>query len=154
MKKEFVKKLRRRLEAGLREECVKAVVLFGSWARGEASERSDVDLLVLHKGCGEKDPVLLRRRLYKALKEALGDEVEELTVLDMELSEFMSPKEVTPLLLNIYWDGVVVYDETGRVRDFLAKARKGIKASGLKRVRDGRAYCWVLPEPMKEVKIL
>lgn len=146
--------LRKRLGEGLREGCVKAVVLFGSWARGEAFEHSDVDLLVLHRGCGEKDPVLLRRRLYKALKEALGDEVEELTVLDMELSEFMSPKEVTPLLLNIYWDGVVVYDETGRVRDFLSRARRGIEASGLKRVRDGRAYYWVLPEPMKEVKIL
>ena len=31
---------------------VKAVLLFGSLARGEAGERSDVNLLVLHTGIG------------------------------------------------------------------------------------------------------
>jgi len=36
------------------------------------------------------------------LKEALGGEVEGLTVIDMGLDEFLSPSEVTPLLLNIY----------------------------------------------------
>jgi predicted nucleotidyltransferase len=140
--------------AGLVEPCVKAVVMFGSRARGESEERSDVDLLVLHEGCGIQDPVLRRRHLYNCLKEAIGEYVEDITVLDMELERFLKPMEVTALLLNIYWDAVVVYDRTGTLRDFLKHVRRKIVKSGLKRVRDGRAYRWTLPKPMMEIKIL
>jgi hypothetical protein len=48
----------------------------------------------------------------------------------------------------------VVYDRTGSVEGFLKGVREKISGSGLKRVRDGKAYYWVLPEPLKEVKIL
>lgn len=41
--------LRDRLK-DLRAPYVKAVIVFGSRARGESRERSDVDLLVLHEG--------------------------------------------------------------------------------------------------------
>ncbi|MFP5345409.1 MAG: UPF0158 family protein [Actinomycetes bacterium] len=40
---------------------MKRVVLFGSWARGEASEESDVDLLVVLPG--DVDPITERRRV-------------------------------------------------------------------------------------------
>jgi hypothetical protein len=72
----------------------------------------------------------------------------------MKLRDFLKPKEVAPLLLNIYWDAVVVYDETGGVEEFLKDVRGRILKSGLKRVRDGRAYYWILPKPLREVKIL
>jgi len=149
----LVRLLEERLR-GLREECVRAVVLFGSLARGEARERSDVDLLVLHEGCGIEDPVKRRRYLYRVMAEALGREFEAITVIDMELAEFVRPKEVTPLLLNIYWDGMVVLDRTGVLREFLSRVRRRISSSGLRRVRDGKAYYWVLPRPLEEVRIL
>ena len=50
---------------------VRAVLLFGSLARGEAGERSDVDLLVLHSGAPARDPVERRRLLYKLVAERL-----------------------------------------------------------------------------------
>ncbi|MEM2897201.1 MAG: nucleotidyltransferase domain-containing protein [Candidatus Bathyarchaeia archaeon] len=50
-------------------DLIKAVVMFGSRARGESGERSDFDLLVFHEGCGIDDPVLRRRHLYCLLKE-------------------------------------------------------------------------------------
>lgn len=139
---------------GFRNPHVKAVVLFGSRARGEACERSDVDLLLLHDGCMVEDPVERRRMLYLQVMDLVGDLFESVTVVDMELREFLSPKEVTPLLLNIYWDAVVVYDQTGSLGSFLEKVRDRIVRSGLRRVRDGRAYYWVLPEPPKEVRIV
>ncbi|RLI42963.1 hypothetical protein DRO59_02525 [Candidatus Bathyarchaeota archaeon] len=148
-----VELLRQRLRS-LQESCVKAILLFGSKARGESGERSDVDLLVLHEGCEVEDTVLRRRHLYNLLREAIGEESEELTVVDMELKRFLKPREITSLLLNIYWDAVVVYDLTGSVEGFLKGVRDKILKSGLKRVRDGKAYYWVLPEPLKEVKIL
>ena len=145
--------LRQRLHS-LEEFDVKAILLFGSKARGESGEKSDVDLLVLHRGCGIEDAVLRRRHLYNLLREKIGEEFEELTVIDMELERFLRPKEVTPLLLNVYWDAVVVYDSTGVVENFLKDVKDKILKSGLKRVKDGKANYWVLPEPLKEVKIL
>lgn len=148
-----VELLRQRLQS-LKESYIKAILLFGSKARGESRDRSDVDLLVLHEGCEVEDAVLRRRHLYNLLREAIGEESEELTVVDMELKRFLKPREITSLLLNIYWDAVVVYDLTGSVEGFLKGVRDKILKSGLKRVRDGKAYYWVLPEPLKEVKIL
>jgi len=144
--------LRRRLSS-IREPCVKAVLLFGSRARGESGERSDTDLLVLHDGCGTQDGVLRRRRLYKLLRDLVGGRV-DLTVVDMELSSFLRPREIGSLLLNIYWDAIVLYDSTGSVEAFLRSVRSRLSASGLTRVRTGRTYRWVLPEPLKEVRIL
>jgi predicted nucleotidyltransferase len=145
--------LRSRLTS-LTELYVKAVVMFGSRARGESEERSDVDLLVLHEGCEIQDPVLRRRHLYNRLREAIGEEFEDITVVDMELEHFLKPIEITALLLNVYWDAVVVYDNTGILNEFLSHIREKIVKSGLKRVKDGKAYRWVLPKPMMEIKIL
>jgi predicted nucleotidyltransferase len=136
------------------EPYVKAVLMFGSRARGESIEKSDLDLLVLYEGCEIQDPILRRRHLYKCLREAIEEDFEEITVIDMELEHFLKPMEITALLLNVYWDAIVVYDRTGILRDFLKRVREKIVESGLKRVRDGRAYYWVLPKPMEEVKIL
>jgi len=133
---------------------VMSVVMFGSRARGESGERSDVDLLVLLENCEVEDPVARRRLLYMLIRKALGGEFEGLTVVDVELERFLKPEEVSPLLLNVYWDGVVVYDKTGSLCDFLQEARERIVKSGLKRVKDREAYFWMLPKPMKEVKIL
>ena len=138
----------------LKEPYIKTVILFGSRARGESKERSDVDLLVLHEGCEVKDPVARRSHLYNLMREAIGEEFEDITVVDMELELFLKPKEITALLLNVYWDSFVVYDRTENLQGFLGQVREKIVKGGLKRVRDGRAYYWVLPKPMKEVKIL
>lgn len=68
----------------IKEPHVKAVLLFGSRARGEAREGSDVDLLVLHDGFEIEDSVVRRRRLYSLIREALGAEFEDITLIDME----------------------------------------------------------------------
>jgi len=138
----------------LEETYIKAVLLFGSTARGESESKSDVDLLVLHEDCPIKDAVERRRFLYELLLKALRGKFEAITIIDMELKEFLKPKEITSLLLNIYWDAIVVYDEMGSLQSFLNHVRKRIAESGLRRVKNGKAYRWILPEPLKEVKIL
>lgn len=72
----------------------------------------------------------------------------------MELERFLKPIEINAPLLNIYWDGVVIYDEAGRLQGFLKRVKEKVARSGLRRVRDGKAYRWILPEPLKEAKIL
>ncbi|MBS7612222.1 nucleotidyltransferase domain-containing protein [Candidatus Bathyarchaeota archaeon] len=148
-----VKLLKYRLKS-LKASCVKAVIMFGSRARGETKEKSDVDLLILHENCRIEDPVLRRRHLYNIIQEAVGNVFESITVIDMALEHFLKPLEINSLLLNIYWDAIVIYDETGNLQEFLTQIKERIAKSGLKRVKDGKAYRWILPEPMKEVKIL
>ena len=129
-----------------------AVLLFGSLARCEAGERSDVDLLVLHRGLGGIDPVRRRRAIYLAVSAFLRDY--PLTVIDMDINDFLSPGVITPLLLNIYWDAVVLLDKTGTLEEFLRYVRRRVVESGLRRVKDGKAYYWVLPKPMERVRII
>ncbi|MGC8543492.1 MAG: nucleotidyltransferase domain-containing protein [Vulcanisaeta sp.] len=138
--------------SGLVNDRFVAVLLFGSLARCEAGERSDVDLLVLHRGLGGIDPVRRRRAIYLAVSAFLRDY--PLTVIDMDINDFLSPGIITPLLLNIYWDAVVLLDKTGTLEEFLRHVRRRIVESGLKRIKDGKAYYWVLPRPMERVKIL
>ena len=84
-------------------------------------------MLVLHKNCGIKDPVLRRRRLYYLIHEALGGTYEELTVLDMEVDDFLKPRIITPLLLNIYWDAQVILDKTEMLQPFLECEEKNCR---------------------------
>ncbi len=133
---------------------IRAVILFGSAARGEAVERSDVDLLVLYEGLAEASLVKRRRLIYMLIMDRISGFFEEATVIDIEYREFVEPRAITPLLLNIYWDGIVVLDRVGGLGSFLEHVRKKIAEAGLKRVKDGRTYYWVLPKPMQRVKII
>jgi len=133
---------------------IRAVILFGSAARGEAVERSDVDLLVLYEGLAEASLVKRRRLIYMLIMDSISGFFEEATVIDMEYREFVEPRAITPLLLNIYWDGIVVLDRVGGLGSFLEHVRKKIAEAGLRRVKDGRTYYWVLPKPMQRVKII
>ncbi len=133
---------------------IRAILLFGSSARGEAGERSDVDLLVLYEGLQIKDPILRRRYLYRLIMSRIGDLFDAVTLIDMELREFLKPKIITSLLLNIYWDSIIIIDRTGRIEIFLSYVHRKIREAGLMRFRDGRAYYWKLPKPFGRIKIL
>ena len=62
---------------------LKAVYLFGSYARGEADAGSDVDLLVDISGTGI-DTLLKLGGLYNDLEEALGVSIDLVTLDSME----------------------------------------------------------------------
>jgi predicted nucleotidyltransferase len=47
--KEILKEFREEIEK-LYDKRLKDIILYGSWARGEAKEESDIDLLVILKG--------------------------------------------------------------------------------------------------------
>ncbi len=133
---------------------VRAVLLFGSVARNEADERSDIDLLVLHEGLRISNIVERRRVLYKLVMDRIGDIYDAVTLLDMELKDFIKPRTITPLLLNIYQDAIVIIDRIGHLEQFLSHVRRRICEVGLVRVKDGKAYYWILPKPMQRIQIL
>ena len=118
---------------------VVAVALFGSVARGEASWRSDIDLFVVVKDL----PGGLERRfrIYDAAYEPIKGDV---TVIDVDEGDlFREDLRVTPLLLNVAWDGAILHDPTGRLTKLFNRIREMVKKAGLERYRtpDG-AYGW------------
>ena len=130
----LVEHLRRQLG-----ERLDAVVLFGSRARGEATEESDWDLLIIVEGL-PRSP-LARKRLW-------------LSVAPPEWVVWAAPLLHTPeewyghissLTLDIALDGLVLYDAHGHMKSFLDKVRFALQKTGLRRIRKGRDMLW-LPE--------
>ncbi len=133
---------------------IKAILLFGSFARNEASENSDLDLLVLHDGMQIDNPVVRRRILYRIVMDRIDDLFDAVTLIDMELEEFLKPKIITSLLLNIYWDSIIIIDRTGKLGSFINYVHEKIREAGLIRIKNGDAYYWKLPKPFRRIKIL
>lgn len=125
---------------------LRGLVLFGSIARGEVDEHSDIDLLViLHEL--PKNPVERRRMVYLAMAPIREKYRRDTTVIEMTDDE---AGEVTPLILNIAAEGIILYDEGGELSEFLDKVRRRIEEMGLLRyrTRDGK-YGWKLRRPLR-----
>lgn len=83
---------------------LKAVILYGSWARGEASPESDIDLLVVLQG-----EIIPGREIDRMLDLIIDLNLEHtvlLAVLPMSESEYIEVN--SPLLLNIRREGVAI----------------------------------------------
>lgn len=96
---EFIKPMINALPASAR------VILFGSYARNEADEGSDIDLLVLAKDFPD------RANAYLNLKSALGRNSIGVDLVLMTLTEFEKRSQVPGTLP--YWankEGKICYD--------------------------------------------
>jgi predicted nucleotidyltransferase len=116
---------------------VVAVALFGSRARGEASEKSDFDFFVVVRDFDERDR---RFKIYHCLHSVVKRDV---TVIDIDEDElFREDLKIDSLLLNIIWDSVILYDPTGRLRELFERVKGAVKDKLERyRTRDGK-YGW------------
>lgn len=138
------------LEKVFGEEFV-GLALFGSWARGEAEKDSDVDVLVLLKSM---KGLRVRSKIYKAITRIVG---RPLTIVDVRVGEVTSEDlEVTPLLLNILYDAIIVFDREGVLKELVEKVNKLITKAKLVRYKTPNGkYGWkrVDGKPIEYVEV-
>jgi Nucleotidyltransferase domain. len=125
-----------------------SVVVYGSVARGDNKNDSDVDLLIIMKNL-PKDSMLKRIRLFET-------KVEDKLNLDeywkmgyyISLSPVLkTPEEAekfSPLYLDMVYDAVILYDRNYFFTRILQKLRDRLKELGAERVKMGKKWYWVL----------
>ena len=72
-----IKEIKDRIRPVVEKHHIKDVYLFGSYARGEANENSDVDI---YCSSGDVDSLIKRAGLLRELAEALGKDVDVVTI--------------------------------------------------------------------------
>lgn len=86
---------------------IPAVYVFGSYARNEATEQSDVDLLIDRTGSSIRSMYDMGG-LYEELRERIGKEIDLVTTQTLEQS---STKRRSPLFVDsINSERVAIYD--------------------------------------------
>lgn len=111
VKDENLKKILQEIAELLRNvygERLRAVIMYGSVARGTQTKDSDVDIMVLIEGTDEE----LRR-----YEEKLGDVSTDLalkylrvfSIIDVKYQEYMEWRTISPFYKNVDKEGVVVY---------------------------------------------
>jgi len=109
-----------------------AIVLYGSWARGEPRPGSDVDLLVIARHL----PRDRFERVTYVHQLVVGRFRRRISVLAKEPAEFAG--YFPSLYLDIGLDGIILYDPEGYMAGKLARIREIIEEAGLYRLhRDG-----------------
>lgn len=144
----IVKSLKRILKENLI-----SIVLFGSVARGEAGEGSDIDLLVVVK---EFKPFRSRFDIFNEIDKELRISKEYRELKEKKLGTLISPillkpeeiKKNPPILLDIVTDGVILYDTDNFLRDWLTNLKKKLEEKGVRKIFlvEGKWYWDLKPD--------
>ena len=113
-----------------------ALAFFGSWARGEEKEWSDIDVLLIAKELPD-DP-FERRWLVQEPVLSLGER--SISVLARTVEEFS--EDVSPLHLDLGLDAIVFYDPRGFLARRLKRVQELIKEAGLMREEKASGFAW------------
>ena len=125
-----------------------AVVLYGSWPRGEGQPGSDIDLFVVARN-------LPKRRFPRAQyvhRPVSGRLPQPVSILAKEPQEF--ERHFPPLYLDLGLDGRVLYDPEEYMTARLAHIRQIIEEAGLRRERCDGDFVWLWKRPPRRHWIL
>lgn len=125
-----------------------SVILFGSIARGDFSENSDIDIIVIAKNFPKdfsKRIDLFIPIVEKARKKAPNYPF--IQVYPLTMNEALKNR---PIYLDLITDAIILYDEENFMMNVLNKLFKKLKDLGAKKIylEDG-SWIWVLKPDMK-----
>lgn len=123
-----------------------SVVVFGSFARGEAKEGSDLDLLIVLKELPrEVDRLRLSASVSSLFKPPIGFPriVSPLIMTEEEI------KRHPPILLDMIDGSLILYDEDGFMRKVLRELKRRLEEMGAKKVKVGDGWYWILKQDVK-----
>lgn len=140
------------LKKALREKLI-SIVLFGSVARGEAGEGSDIDILIIVKNF---KGLRSRFEIFNEIEKGLRTSEEYRALKEKKLGTLISPIPLTmeeikrnpPILLDLVIDGVILYDRDNFMKDKIKHLRNELEKRGAKRIflGNGKWYWDLKPD--------
>lgn len=118
-----------------------SIVLFGSFARGDAKETSDYDLFIIAEGLPAKP---LKRILFMRTP-LQGQFDQRFSILAKTPQEML--EHFPPLFLDLGLDGVILFDRGDFFNNLQVKIKKIIKQAGLQRKRWDGEFSWEWQTP-------
>ena len=125
------------LKEAIRDEFI-GLALFGSWARNEAKNNSDVDVFIVLKTL---EGLKVRSKIYRIIAKYVKRDV---TLIDVRINELLKNDfRLTPLMINVIADAIVVWDENDVLKKFIEEGKELIRKAKLVRYKtvDGK-YGW------------
>ena len=130
-----------------------SLVVFGSVARGQAGDDSDVDCLII---CDELPRGRMRRvRGFSAVEEDLAPVLAALagrgifTEVMPVLKTVEEALQRSPLFLDMVHDALILHDRQGFFRGVLAGMKARLDELGARRVYQDRRWYWILKPDFK-----
>ncbi len=155
---ELLRVVLERLRAKFGKGKILSLAVFGSVARGEATSRSDIDILVVHKQVSF-NPVRRFTELLIELRES--EEYKKFISVGLfpaPYPVFTTEEELSEnplILLDLLDEGIILYDRKDFLRRKLEKLELRLKQLGSKRVelKDGSWY-WDLKPDWKPGEVI
>lgn len=138
-------------------ERLRTVLLFGSVARGEARDESDIDLLVVADGMRPRYGDRVREVLdmlegWEGVKRSLGERFGVHPNLDLLLLDVMEVDISHPFYFDIVQEGVLLFDKAGFMAERLERLRAWMERVGAQRVQlPGGKWYWLVPQTVEDV---
>lgn len=139
---------------------VRSIVVFGSVARGDQGDRSDVDIIIVSDAFPDSYSARLDllTPIFQEVKSR--ESYQQLRKSGYRLSFAPVPykpddiKDTPPLLLDVTVDGIILYDD-GLMRRKLSEVKQRMQELGSRRVRtrNGNWY-WILKPDLKPGEVI
>jgi len=122
-----------------------SIVIFGSFARGDVREGSDLDVLIVVEDLHEEDRLRLSAFLSSSINPPLGFP-RPVSPIVLTVDEV---KRHPPILLDMIEDSIIVYDKENFMKRILEDLRRKLSEIGARRVRTGDGWYWILKPDAK-----
>ncbi len=122
-----------------------SIIVFGSFARGDIREGSDLDVLIVVRDLQEED----RLRLSATLSRSIDPPSSFPRPVSPVVLTMDEVRRHPPILLDMTEESIIVYDEGDFIRRVLEDLKKKLSEIGARRVKTREGWYWILKPDAK-----